>query len=469
MNPELATTLLIGVLAEVTQGLADVQIPNGPVNPLSLWIMLIAESGEGKTPVLNLLRKPVVDFENAQHERYQLQVTNYEIEHKLWRETDKQLSSQLRKAVRDGKNLDEARLALAENMKAKPQKPMRIQLTYSDTTIEALLKGLCENWPTAALVSDEASRYLKGSIANAFPLLNQRWETGPLHIERSSQDTPIHAEDPRVVLLWAMQPKPLKTFLEHKGKDARELGTLARFIISRPPSTQGYRDVMPRDDDPKHLLWFHSRCSSLLAQTIDRVGEPRKEKLRITFSHEATANFFKMRSKIEEQIRPGDWLAHAKDYAAKASRQVARIAAIFELFENDSMVIGTESLNAAIGLMEWYTAGYINTVCSDATAPQETQDADKLYSWLDHRTRSYNNRYIVRNDVQKGCPRPMRNDILRLEAALTVLQQRRQIAILSYDNLLTIDMLPWQLQDMTSLINAISLHRSKRQRGRVNS
>lgn len=461
VHPELALILLLGVLAEVTQGAANVQIPMGPINPLNLWILLVADSGEGKTPTLNLLRKAVTDFEKAQYVRYQQEQDEYTIQHKLWKEIDKELASQLRKAIRDGDDLTATKSALAEHTKVKPPLPKRAVLTYSDTTVEALLQGLCGQWPNAALVSDEASSYLKGSIANALPLLNQRWEMGPLDIERSSLDASLHADDPRITLNWAMQSSPLKAYLEQKGQEARELGTLARFIISCPPSMQGFRNTNVREDDPEYLNWFYQRCTELLKQTMTADGKPLAEKLTVTFSPEAAAKYVKVRGLIEEQLRPGDWLEHAKDYAAKASRQIARLAAIIELVENDSLIISLHSLEAATHLMEWFTKTYIKTICSGPCAPQEIQDADKLYPWLDQRACSYNNRYIVRNDVQKNCPRPIRNDVNRMEAALRVLQQRGQIAIWHYE-LVVIDMRPHLQPDQASLANAIMLHRSKR-------
>jgi hypothetical protein len=465
VHPELVLILLLGVMAEVTQGVANVQIPTGPINPLSLWILLIADSGEGKTPTLTLLRKAVTDFEKAQYVRYQQEQDEYTIQHKLWKEIHKELSSLLRKAVRNGDDQKGPKQALAEHMEAEPRSPKRVQLTYSDTTIEAFLQGLCEKWPNAAMVSDEASSYLKGSIANALPLLNQRWEISPLNIERSSYDTSMHADDPRVSLIWAMQKGPIDLFMEQKGQDARNLGTIPRFIIAHPPSMQGYRNTNIREDDPKYLDWFYQRCRELLENSLNAEGLPIEEKQTITFSPEAAEHYAQLRGMIEEQLRPGDWLEHAKDYAAKASRQVARIAAIFELFENDSSVISLQSLKSAKILMEQYTRSYINIICPTATVPQEIQDADKLYTWLNNRASTYNNRYIVRNDIQKNCPRPIRNDVNRLDAALRVLQQRIQIAICQLD-ILVIDMLPLQQPNQMSLIAAITLHRSKRRSGK---
>ena len=465
VHPELVLVLLLGVLAEIVQSVANVLIPMGPLNPLSLWVLLVADSGEGKTPTLNLLRKAVTDFEKEQYVRYQKELNDYTIQYKLWKEVHKELSSQLRKAVRNGEDLKGPENALVEHMKSEPRSPRRVQLTYSDTTIEAFLQGLCEKWPNAAMVSDEASSYLKGSIASALPLLNQRWESGPLNIERSSNDTSMHAGDPRVVLIWAMQTGPLKTFMEQKGQDARDLGTLSRFIISRPPSLQGYRNTNIREDDPRHLDWFYQRCKGLLEISINEEGLPREEKQTITFSPEAAEHYAQLRGKIEEQLRPGDWLEHAKDYAAKASRQIARLAAIFEFFENGSLIISINSLKTATTLMEQYTRSYINIICPVAAVPQEIQDADKLYPWLHQRALNYNNRYIVRNDVQKNCPRPIRNDVNRLDAALRALQQQGRIAIWQYD-VLVIDMLPLQQPDSVSLTAAITLHRSKR-RGKM--
>ena len=464
VNVELAFILLLGVLSEVMQGIADVQIPGGAKNPLSLWILLIANSGEGKTPVLNMLRKAIVDFENDRLIQYQNRLADYEIDYKIWKEVFNELSSMVRKAVRDGTDQAPHKIALANHMKETPQKPRRVQLTYTNATIEAFLKGLCENWPYAALVNDEASSYMKGSIANAFALLNQRWELGSLTIDRSSQST-LHAHNPSVTLLWAVQEKPYEEFKNGKGDHARNLGTLARFILAKPNSMKGYRRIDNREDNPKHLQWFYDRCSELLNQTIDENGNPNEKKITITFDWNAEMKFQHMQQKIEEQLRPGEWLEHANDYAAKVPRHTARIAAILELFEHGNTIISAESFEVARDLMEYYTESYIEIVGTGPELPQEVQDADKLYTWLHNRQLNYHNRYIVRNDIQKNCPRPIRNDINRLGSALQVLQQRGQIVILQHD-LLVIDMIPLLQYDPMALTAAITLHRAKRRGGK---
>ena len=52
-------------MATAMQDLIKVKMPNGVINPVSLAIGVIGESGDRKTSVLNLLLKPIIDFDNA--------------------------------------------------------------------------------------------------------------------------------------------------------------------------------------------------------------------------------------------------------------------------------------------------------------------------------------------------------------------------------------------------------------------
>lgn len=457
----LVGTMAIGVMSEAVQGLADVQIPQGPRCPTSTWVLAVVDSGGGKTPTMNLLRnRSVQAFETSQYQAYEAQLEQYEINHLAWKLELDERSNELRKSVRKKEDASELKQRLAKHMLAKPKKPRRIKLSYPDATVEALLYGMAESWPNVALPSDEASLFFNGHMADGLASLNQCWDGQPISIDRRSLDEPITVDAPRVTLNLGIQPALLEKYFKRRGNEGRDLGTLPRMLICCPESNQGFRNVTPAEVDPQYLDAFHKRMQALLTQSIDEKGEPIAQKRVIEFSPEAATRFHKLRGEIEWELRPGGYLESVRDYAAKASRHVAKLAAIFELFENDSDVISLDMLERAISFIDWYIKEYQRVFTVPPEMPQEVQDADMLYPWLCQFVNRRCNRYLMKNDIRKHAPNCLRSK-QRLEQALLMLAQRGQIALWQLGKTCYIDMSPQLPYDPTSLQTALNNYRIK--------
>ena len=95
--------VLMQVLASYSillQGLIDVGRPGAGRGPTSLYTLTIAESGERKTTVANLLEKPINDFQQFEEERYQDKLAEYEMEMEIYEEQISQLRRRISKAIK---------------------------------------------------------------------------------------------------------------------------------------------------------------------------------------------------------------------------------------------------------------------------------------------------------------------------------------------------------------------------------
>ncbi|MBA8733826.1 YfjI family protein [Chromobacterium violaceum] len=460
---QMVATLAIGVVSEAVQGLAGVQIPHGPYCPVSNWVMNIAETGMGKTPSLNMLRQPIVDFEMQKYAHYLVLMKQYLAEYRAWELELAECEQAVRKAVRKGGETHTSKQRLTEHMAHKPRPPREIRLTYLDATSAAFCQGLCDHWSNASLVNDEAASCLSGHMGQTMAMLNQRWECQPLSIDRVSRDKPLFVQDPRVTLNWAIQPGPFWRYMERRGQEARELGTHSRFLWCLPDNNQGSRDVRPVDIDPQELAGFHDRVMECLQASIGEDGEPLKEKLVMTFSEEATARYHQIRAGMEEALRPGGSLANVKDYGAKAPRHLARLAGMFEYFETGNTIISLDMLERAHTVLTWFINEYIRIFVPPPAIPQEQLDADRLYPWLQQFVQRRCNRYLIKNDIRKHVLSDLR-DKERLERALEVLQLRGLLTRYLMGKVNYIDMYPCQAYDPAALSVAIHGYRSSRVR-----
>ncbi|QEL56509.1 YfjI family protein [Chromobacterium paludis] len=457
----MVATLGIAVMSEALQGLGSVQIPNGPLCPLSNWVLIIADTGVGKTPSLNMMRKPLVEFENARHRQYEQAMADFQAEHRAWDLERAEYEQALRKVVRKGGDMHACKQRLTQHMAEEPKRPRKTMLTYQDATPEAFCQGLCDHWPNASLVNDEAASYFNGHMGQAMAMLNQRWEIQSLSIERVSRDKPMFVQDPRVALILAIQPGPFERYMERSGQEARELGAMSRFLVCRPDNNQGDRYVGPIEIDPQELSGFHDRVTQCLQDSITADGEPLLEKRVLTFSPEAARRYHQIREQIEVAMRPGQSLANVKDCAAKTPRHLARLAGVFEYFESGHTIISLDMLERAYAVMTWYINEYIRVFVPPPEYPQEQQDADRLQPWLHQFAQKRCNRYLVKNDIRKHVLSELR-DKARLERALGVLRQRGWIKEWLVGKIGLIDMMPNLYGDPVALNMALNTYRTSR-------
>ncbi|MEW4336454.1 YfjI family protein [Chromobacterium vaccinii] len=456
----MVATFAIAVASEAIQGLVGVQIPKGPYCLLSNWVLVFAPTGLGKTPVLRLLRKPITAFEATLHAKYQEEMELYRTKLRTWELEKSEYEQAIRRAARKSLDTETCKERLAAHMTVKPKEPRNVQLTYSDVTPQALVRGLV-GWPNASLVSDEASIFFNGHMANGLAMLNQLWEQQALSIERSTMGQPIFVQNPRVMLIWAAQPSAFARYLERRGPEARELGTMARFLPCQPDCNQGMRNVTPVEVDQKELTDFYDRVTECLHASIGEDGEPLEEQLTVTFCPEAEARYHLFRANIEKALPPGGCLQNMKDYAAKAPRHLARLAGMFEFFETGNALISLDSLERAITVMNWYIWEYGRIFTPQPAIPQEQQDADRLQPWLQQFAQKRGNRYLIKNDVRKHVLSELR-DKTRLDRSLGVLMQRGWITQWPAGKVGMIDTMPHTIHDQFAMSAALQTYRSSR-------
>lgn len=94
-------TLLVCLLAAstVTQTLYDVERPAAGPTSLSLYGLLIADSGERKSSLINYFFKPIRDAEIAAEQEYRNQLLQWQRDIQIWEIHRKELQKRLSKAI----------------------------------------------------------------------------------------------------------------------------------------------------------------------------------------------------------------------------------------------------------------------------------------------------------------------------------------------------------------------------------
>lgn len=107
----------------------------------------------------------------------------------------------------------------------------------------------------------------------------------------------------------------------------------------------------------------------------------------------------------------GQW-REIKDFASKASENVARLAALFHLFQGSEGDIGTESMEQAIEIIHWHLQE-TRRLLSTYAAGGHVNDAEVLSEWLINKEIES----IPVRDIQRLSPlrdKNRRNDAIEL-------------------------------------------------------
>jgi putative DNA primase/helicase len=341
-------------LSLACQGLFNVRRSTGLESPVSLFLFVIASSGERKSSVDNLFAKAVFDFEIQHQDAATEDLQTYARLHRIWKLQVQGIEKTIEKKSGSLTSVEKLKDALAALYEEEPKKPPPIPvLVYADATTEGLKQGLCDNVPSAGVMSSEAGIVLGGRAARDVPFFNQVWDGIPrLRVDRKKES--YYVREPRLTMSLMAQPEVAREFFEKKGDQARDTGLLARMLISSPDSTQGTRfNQDGKAPQWNHLLAYHNRIRELLESYHANLRE-KKSKTTFDFTSEANQVCLRFYNNVESLISEGKILHTVRDHASKISENMARVAAIFHVFEKSEGPINVDATERAATVCQWY-------------------------------------------------------------------------------------------------------------------
>lgn len=397
------------------QGDINVELPTGQIRPVNLYIATIADSGERKTATDSLVMAPIYDYDARHKENHDRALIIFQTSLSFWKKADNLLQRMLLTASVNGEDTSELNRMLAAHASGKPRKPARNRIVHQSITERPMMDSLRGNGRCIAILSDEGETVLKGGATNKMAPLNKAWDGSKvLTFERA--DDIIEVTNPRVTISFMVQDKVFNDFMRKRGDLARGSGLLARFLISYPESTQGFRYMSLQDPVWNHLPKFHQRIAELLdaREARHKAGDTLLKVLR--FSPEAKELYARIQNYIEPQLRQGGPLASVRDAASKLMENAGRIAAILHHFtDQEGNVISYDTLHRAIEIADWYLIEFTRLFDEQNAIPQIEKDKHTI---VEHLFRKYWCQGYTQagwNDVRNGASV---RDQVRFEAAI---------------------------------------------------
>ncbi|HEP1898088.1 TPA: DUF3987 domain-containing protein [Kluyvera cryocrescens] len=433
---ELIAGVVLSTLSLACQSLIDVKpLHSDTPEPCSIYNLILAGSGEGKTTIYNLVMKPVQDHIQGMQADHQRDYEVYLREYEVWKIRAQALKSSLKEAVRNGYSGDEEDKNLREHINNEPVKPGTPDFLYEDVSLKGFIQGLSEqSAPDAGIMLDEAITFFKGNMKDNPSLLNKAWDGDRYSFRRANGDT--YNLNIRLTTCMMVQTGVFMDFYRKNIETARLSGLLARFNITPVNSTLGQRQRnIDFSRSSRHLKFFHVILVDLLTKRQSKIksGEPYKETYKL--SDDAKILLQNKRMEIEKNIAPGHKWAHISDVAAKAGANILRISAIFSYVLSGGTLrqfndIIASDVERAIKIVEWHLEQTSALFFPFSERYQFEQDVRDLYVWIREKFNQNNGFPFPRREIEKNGPNRLRK-ANKLEPVLNQLVHQGVVVIIN--------------------------------------
>ncbi len=357
----------------------------------------MAESGERKSAADKQFGRAARQWQNEEREIRLSEYRRAAAMEKDWRARIDGVKKKITSlAGKDSADNDKALEELRTRLIDLEQNPIIAaplpKLNYEDVTPAALAYGLGTGWPSAGLFSDEGgavvgSHGMGEDTATGFlSLLNILWDGRPFLPDRKQALT-VELIGRRFSAFLMMQPDLLPKLVD---KGARNIGFIARFLLSAPLSTMGTRLYVEPPPEWRALDDFDASIKRLLnaEMPIDRSQSDKGLLMRLRppvmfLDPAAKRAFIEYHDSVERELCQFGDFAAVRDVASKSAENAARIAGVFKLFDQGgpSRHVETRYMAAGIKIAVWHLSE-ARRLFFEVSAPEEVTDARELSGWL---------------------------------------------------------------------------------------
>lgn len=367
------------------QTLANVARDKYLVSPVSLYFLVIASSGERKSAADYTFSKTIRQWQLDTRKKLEPEVKVAETLHQAWRVEKEGLLAQIRRNTLLNDATESLRHMLLNLVENEPQIPLLPVLFFEDATQEALASHIAHGWPSASLWTDEGGIVMGGhgmqtNSTKFIALLNRLWD-GKAFIAHRKTSKSFTVANRRLTVSLMMQPLILEQMLAKNGGISRQSGFLARSLIAYPQSAMGDRYYQEPPETLSSLQEFHQRLTNCLDSSLALDKKGCHNLPILTLSNQAKSTWVTFFNEIETGLKNAKQWQSIKDFASKAAENVARLAALFHLFNGSAGEITVEYIEQASEIMRWHLLES-KTILGNNPQTAKQQDAQKLLHWI---------------------------------------------------------------------------------------
>ncbi|MDD5033162.1 MAG: YfjI family protein [Methylococcaceae bacterium] len=359
---------------------------DGYSEPVNVWTLAVAESGERKSQILGRCMRPLVFWEKERSRMEKAEIEENASKRKVAERRADKLEGEAAKEDEDERR--ETLTKEAAKLRADlPDERFPVQIFTGDATPEAGQELLVKAGGRMAFISDEPGLLLvmAGVYSGGEAILDvflQGYSGNDVRGNRRCRSAII--ERPAVTLGLSIQPGILSDFPQAAKRKFRASGLFARFFPVFPRSNIGRRDVRRRVLIPDDLQRAYDRAVMDLLDFEPDGGEA----VRLALDDEAREVWLDFADQMERGQAEGGDYQDIRDWIAKLPGGVLRLAGLFHMAEfgkdGAGKQVNGETMASAI-LLALNLIEHARAVFGLVGADKSIDDAKSVWAWIEQR------------------------------------------------------------------------------------
>lgn len=325
--PDMAATASLAILALCLQGKFMIEGKKDWIEPLNLYIIIVANPGERKSAVVKHMTIPIREYETEENARLEPIIERNNIEKSVLDRKKKMMEDFIVQGKAEKSEIDEIVREINEFDEVRP-----CRLFYDDITPQKLAGVLSENGGRTAILSSEGGIFdiLAGKYSNGMPDIDiflKAHSGDSIRVDRMGRGSNI-IDNPAMTTLLFVQPTIIENLMSNGIFQGR--GLCARFLYSMPKSKLGSREFDCKPISETMANEYNNLIKSLLRlkptkePAILKLSELAYKKLKMFFEH--------IECMLNEELSP------IQGFAGKMTGAVLRISGILHI----ANTIGTD-------------------------------------------------------------------------------------------------------------------------------
>ncbi|WP_374554691.1 DUF3987 domain-containing protein [Aquitalea pelogenes] len=373
-----ATALLTAVSLAVTR-CYNVEVEPGFIIPPALLAHVIAESGFGKSILDNYSAMAFKSHEEDEIKSTKALEKDKSGEIALWNIKKGSLTSIYTKLIKKGEDTSSIESEIKTHEKIKPTTPTADRILISDATPSSVKNFFAGNEKTGGIfVSEGNSAFKAGRIFGEPELICNLYDGTSFHVDRLTTGS-MACRSPAAAMLIFSQPDIFKKFDNRHGEEMRSVGLYARSLFYFQQQNNGVYNFGFHSSSKNCIEDIQEKIRSLLRKSKNEHDESTTNRRTIKLSPEASRLYEETKREIKFLTNHQNSLCEFKDFAAKTTNNMVRIACIFHILENKNGDIEYNTMFRAKNLSEWYFNQAIQYF--DKTNEIERKSTE-LYNWI---------------------------------------------------------------------------------------
>lgn len=361
-------TLLLGIAAIGVGNTRKIRLKRNWSEPASLYIAVVAPPGQGKTPVMQQLDKPMNHWQDMMNDQYKSQIADYKQEKEKYEEAKKR-----------GDDVVE------------PIKPKYHHIFTTDATTEKLAEMLNDQPRGIGINQDEVTalvqgmnQYKQGGKGRDRQFFLSSWSGANIKVDRKSDGgIPLWVKNPVINIIGGIQPEMLGSLKDELG---REDGFVHRFLFTYPPLRE-LKDWGDDEIDERAITAWESCFQKLTTLSLHTEPDGKMRPWQCTMTPEAVAQWKKWYDKTIESM-PTLQPQFIGPYH-KLIAYAARLSLVMQMLywasgEGENQRIEAKAVWAGCKLADYYTS-HMKLVYTSLHDKADDVKAKEMLKWVNER------------------------------------------------------------------------------------